>query len=145
MNYKLINKKAFDVPNFRLSLSLPIIFLSFLFFGVIFGFATEGKIEGIIYPISIVIGIIAILLLISFMIYIFTLKKIIFTKDNITINGIDYQWHNIKIYYYDKHEIISLKWNTICIEYFNIHKGSFMTIYIRCKIDDYNNIMAIRN
>ena len=64
MNYKAINKNAFDVPDFRLSLSLPIIFLSFSLFGVIFVFATEGKTAGNIYPIAIVIGIITILLLI---------------------------------------------------------------------------------
>jgi len=143
MNYKSINKKAFDVPNFRLSLSLPIIFSTFLIFGVIFGLISENRI--IWWLVITAISIIIVLVLISFMIYIFTLKKLTFQKDKIVINGIDYQWHKIEIIYYDKSEIITLKWKTVCIKYYNSDRNLFVKTYIRCKIDDYNDIMAVRN
>jgi len=83
--------------------------------------------------------------LISFMICIFTLKKITFQKDKIVIDGIDYQWHKIEIIYYDQSEIISLKWKTVCIKYYNPNRNLFVETYIRCKVDDYNDIMAVRN
>ncbi len=143
MNYKSIKKKAFDVPNFRLSLSLPIIFSLFLIFGVIFGSISENKI--IWWLVITAICIIALLLLISFMIYIFTLKKLTFEKNKIVIDGTDYQWYKIEIIYYDKKEIITLKWKTVCIKYYNLEKGVFVKTYIRCKIDEYNDIMAVRN
>ncbi len=143
MNYKLINKKAFDVPNFRLSLSLPIIFSAFLIFGIIFGLISENRI--IWWPVITEISIIILLILISFMIYIFTLKKITFQKDKIVIDGIDYQWHAIKIIYYDQSEIISLKWKISFIKYYNSNRDVFVKTYIRCKVDDYNDIMAVRN
>ena len=143
MNYKLINKKAFDVPNFRLSLSLPIIFSAFLIFGIIFGLISENRI--IWWLVITVISIIVLLILLSFMIYIFTLKKLTFQKDKIVIDGIDYQWNKIEIIYYDQSEIITLKWNTVCIKYYNPNRNLFVETYIRCKVDDYNDIMAVRN
>ena len=143
MNYKSINKKAFDVPNFRLSLSLPIIFFAYLVFGVIFGLISENKI--IWWLVITEISIIILLVLISLLIYIFTLKKLTFEKDKVVIDGTDYQWYKIEIIYYDKNEIITLKWKTVCIKYYNLEKGVFVKTYIRCKMDDYNDIMAVRN
>ncbi len=143
MNYKSINKKSFSVPDFRISLTLPLIFSSFLIFSFAYGLITENKI--LWWLIGFEICIIVTLLLISFMIYFFTLKKIIFQKNKIVIDGTNYQWNKIEFIYYDKKEIITLKWKTLCIMYYNLNKGSFVKTYIRCNIDDYNDIMAVRN
>lgn len=51
----------------------------------------------------------------------------------------------LKLYTIDKSEIITLKWKTVCIKYYNPNRNLFVKTYIRCKLDDYNDIMAVRN
>ena len=140
---KEINKRAYDVQNFRLILILPLIFTVLLIFSIIFNQATYKKVD--LYLVVFVSALIVVLLLINFMIVIFTLKKVVFQKDIILINGNKYQWYNVELIFNDIHELITLKWKTICIKYYDPDKMAVVETYIRCRKDEYNNIMSIRN
>ena len=72
-------------------------------------------------------------------------RKVIFEKNIIYINGIEYLWHQVKIEFLGMGEIFSFSHKTIRLEYFNKEKNIVDKTYIKGNINKYNSIVSIRN
>ena len=141
MNYGVIKKKSFDILSYRISVILNISFfaLSGLYF--LFTWICYGK-----PPVVVIVAILGVLLFLLFttiLIYCITNKTVIFSKKNVIIGDYEYAWHSLNLVF--NSDIIPPIWNTVCISYYDYKKRLFVKIYIKCKKDEFDTIMSLRN
>ena len=91
------------------------------------------------------LSVVVLFIILNFLIWFLTSKKVIFSKECIFINGYRYDWYNVKFEYNDNSLILTLRRNTLGITYYDTKKNSYKKIYMKCKMLDYNFVMSIRN
>lgn len=138
MNCNIIKKRFYDVPAFRMSLVLDIMFFIPLIILVAHDYDRISLI--------VLVSVMTLLILISFIAFFGTSTTIVFTKEYIIIKKYRYNWYNITLKLDDDTNIVNfLRANTLCISYYNNKKKREEETYIRCKRPYFDYIMSVRN
>lgn len=136
-----------NIPIIRILMIITAIYILPLSIGVI-GMVIQYKSifkEPILGVFFITIILIIISTVINVSVYFKYKRKVIFEKNIIYINGIEYLWQQVKIEFLGMGEIFSFSHKTIRLEYFNKEKNIVDKTYIKGNIDKYNSIVSIRN
>jgi len=136
-----------NIPIIRILMIITAIYILPLSIGTI-GMVIEYKSifkEPILGVFFITIILIIISTVINVSVYFKYKRKVIFEKNIIYINGIEYLWHQVKIEFLGMGEIFSFSHKTIRLEYFNKEKNIVDKTYIKGNINKYNSIVSIRN
>ena len=115
MNCNFIKKRFYNVPAFRMSLVLDIMFFILLIIPVVQDYDRILLI--------VLVSVMTLLILVSFIAFFGTSTTIVFTKEYIIIKKYRYNWYNITFKLDDIISILNFPFaNTLCISYYNNKK-----------------------